>query len=336
MRFVVITGLSGAGKTLALSSFEDAGYYAVDNLPPRLLPALVAYCQQEGRTRGATVIDTRSGPAFAELPAVLQELAKSGLRIEVLFVDAGDETLVLRYKETRRPHPLLTEPTDVAAEGGILEAIQAERAVLNTARDLADRILDTSALTSAQLRDAIHAAYAGAARPGLLVTIVSFGFKYGLPMDADLVFDVRFLANPHYVAALKKLDGRDARVARYVHRDPMTAIFQAKMRDLVDFALPQYQREGKAYLNIAIGCTGGKHRSVVLAEELAAHLRQADYRVAVRHRDVNRDRLSANADADEPQSTLPILSRATSLSRAPLAEATPTISDPTPTPEAST
>lgn len=299
MRFVVITGLSGAGKTLALGSFEDAGYYTVDNLPPRLLPALIAFCREAGRERGAVVIDTRSGPAFAELPVVLQELAKSGLPIEVLFVDAGDETLIQRYKETRRPHPLLTEPSDITEEGGIVEAIQAERALLKTARDLADQLLDTYELTAAQLRDTIHTAYAGESRPGLLVTVMSFGFKYGVPMDADLVFDVRFLTNPHYVAALKRLDGRDARVAQYVHQDPLTPAFQAKMRDLVEFALPQYQREGKAYLNIAIGCTGGKHRSVVLAEDLAADLRQADYRIAVRHRDVERDRPRFVTDSDE-------------------------------------
>ncbi|HZP81885.1 MAG TPA: RNase adapter RapZ [Chthonomonadaceae bacterium] len=292
MRFVVITGLSGAGKTLALNSFEDAGYYAVDNLPPRLLPGLVHFCRTEGREKGAVVMDTRSGPAFAELPAVLQEMEKAGLTAEILFVDASEEALVQRYKETRRPHPLLTAPTDALAEGGILEAIQAERNLLHTVRALADRILDTSALTGAQLREAIHAAYAEESRPGLLVTITSFGFKYGLPIDADLVFDVRFLANPHYVAGLKTLDGRDPRVARYVQQDPLTAPFVEKMQSLVDFTLPQYQREGKAYLNIAIGCTGGKHRSVVLAEALAEPLRQAGYRLVVRHRDVNRDRVT--------------------------------------------
>ncbi len=187
-------------------------------------------------------------------------------------------------------------------EGGIVEAIHAERALLNTVRALADKILDTSALTIMQLREAIYAAFAGASRPGLLVTITSFGFKYGLPIDADLVFDVRFLANPHYVPALKMLDGRDIRVANYVKQDPLTPAFQEKMRDLVAFALPQYQREGKAYLNIAIGCTGGKHRSVTLAEELAAQLRQEGYRVVVRHRD-----LARNLPVEMPESPQAVL-----------------------------
>jgi UPF0042 nucleotide-binding protein len=286
MRFVVITGTSGAGKTVALHSFEDAGYYSVDNLPPRLLPSLAAFCQDEGHVRGAVVVDARSGASFAELPVVVQEMRKAGLVVEILFLDASDSVLVQRFKETRRPHALLRRPSDTAASGGILEAIQAERAVLNSARALADKILDTSALTPGQLRDIIHTDYAGAARPGLLITITSFGFKFGLPVDADLVFDVRFLANPHYVPALQPLDGRDRRVAEYIRADSLTAELQERMYSLVEFSLPQYQREGKAYLNIAIGCTGGKHRSVVLAEDLADRLRTRSYQVVLRHRDL--------------------------------------------------
>jgi UPF0042 nucleotide-binding protein len=296
MRFVVITGPSGAGKTLALHSFEDAGYYAADNLPPRLLPALVAFCRAEGYERGAVVIDTRAGASFAELPAVLQELDKAGFHVETLYLDASDDALVQRFKETRRPHPLMSVPEDGVMEGGIVEAIQAERALLQTARALADSVLDTSAFTPAQLRDALHTAYAQDTRPSLLVTVISFGFKHGLPVDADLVFDVRFLANPHYVPDLQTLDGRDPQVVEYVHNDPLTRPFETHMEELVRFALPQYQREGKAYLNIAIGCTGGKHRSVVLAEDLAAQLRREGYRVVVRHRD-------AGAATSAPEAT---------------------------------
>jgi UPF0042 nucleotide-binding protein len=286
MRFIVITGPSGAGKTLALHSFEDAGYYTVDNLPPRLLPALIEFCGVEGHERGAVVIDIRSGSAFDELPEVLNGLRAAQCDIETLFLDASDDALIHRFKETRRPHPLYTEPMAGIAESGILEAIHAERALLNTIRAQADQIIDTSALSATQLRDLLHTTYAPDSRPGLLVTVISFGFKHGLPVDADLVFDVRFLDNPHYIPELKGLDGRDAPVADYVHGDPLTQPFAAKMIDLIEFALPQYQREGKAYLNIAIGCTGGKHRSVVLSEDLAARLRTDGYRVALRHRDI--------------------------------------------------
>jgi UPF0042 nucleotide-binding protein len=302
MRFVVITWPSGAGKTLALHSFEDAGYYTVDNLPPSLLPALAAFCREEGWDRAAVVIDTRCGPAFAQLPAILGEMSKTDTHIETLFLDAGDDALVKRFKETRRPHPLLRESEDSLLQEGIVEAIHAERALLQPARALVDHIFDTSALNGIQLRDAIHATYAQDTRPGLLVTITSFGFKHGLPIDADLVFDVRFLANPHYVPALTKLDGRDARVARYVHEDPRTGTFQEKMEDLVRFALPQYAQEGKAYLNIAIGCTGGQHRSVVLSENLAATLRQEGYRVALRHRDIREETSASSSDTDFEES----------------------------------
>ena len=290
MRFVVITGPSGAGKTLALHSFEDAGYYTVDNLPPRLLPALIAFCRSEGLERGAVVVDTRSGKAFGELPDVLEAMRGGDSDLEVLYLDASDNALVQRYKETRRPHPLRRVGPAGVPQVGIIDAIQAERVLLEAVRPLADHIFDTSVLNPAQLREVLHATYAQETRPGLLVTVVSFGFKYGLPVDADLVFDVRFLANPHYISELKRLDGRDARVAAYVHTDPLTRPFQAKMEDLVSFALPEYQREGKAYLTIAIGCTGGQHRSVVLAEELTARLRKDGYHVALQHRDADANR----------------------------------------------
>lgn len=286
MRFVVITGPSGAGKTLTLHSLEDAGYYAVDNLPPRLLPALVAFCRTENQARGAAVIDTRAGRSFAELPDIVAQLKASADSVELFYLDASDTVLLQRYKETRRPHPLRHVNSEGTPEGGIMEVIEAERILLEPVRGCADRILDTSSYSAVQLRTAIHDAYARNTRPGLLVTIVSFGFKHGLPVDADLVFDVRFLANPHYVSELRLLDGRDARVAAYVHQDPLTRPFQEKMTDLILFCLPEYVREGKAYLNIALGCTGGQHRSVTLAEELAQTLQEAGYAIALQHRDV--------------------------------------------------
>ncbi|MCW3098408.1 MAG: hypothetical protein JWL77_4026 [Chthonomonadaceae bacterium] len=284
MRFVVITGPSGAGKTLALHSFEDAGYYTADNLPPCLLPELADFCRKTERERCAVVVDARSGTAFDDLSDVMAQMNNDGVCVELLYLDASDGALVHRFKETRRPHPLVNEAT----QGGIVEAIQLERVLLESARPLADRILDTSTMTAWELRDFMHATYSQDTRPGLLVTVTSFGFKHGLPVDADLVFDVRFLANPHYVPELKYLSGKSEAVAAYVHADPLTAPFQSRMNDLVDFALPQYQREGKAYLNISIGCTGGQHRSVVLAEDLAAQLTQAGYRVTIRHRDIEK------------------------------------------------
>ncbi len=305
MKIMVMTGPSGAGKTHALHSFEDATYYTVDNLPPRLLAPLAEFCLSEGFDRAAVVIDTRCGPTLSELPAAILALRKAGHQVETLFLDSSDDALVQRFKETRRPHPLFQLPTDGIINGGILEAIQAERKQLKPLRALADRILDTSSVTPTQLRDLLHAAFAPDSRPGLLVTITSFGFKYGLPIDADLVFDVRFLVNPHYVPALRRLDGRDAPVAEYVYNDPLTIPFQDKMEDLVVFALPQYQKEGKAYLNIAIGCTGGRHRSVALSEDLAARLRRKGYHVALRHRDVGRDRQPQDLDTSIPSDDAP-------------------------------
>lgn len=311
MRIVVVTGPSGAGKTFALHSFEDAGFYTIDNLPPRLLPAFVEFCENSGpaadtdsRYEGAAVvIDIRSGADFAALPDLLQQLEAEQVLIEILFLDASDATLVQRFKETRRPHPLLRAPQGCEAQGGILEAIQRERTLLETARTLADSLVDTSAMSPTQLRAILHATYAPGKRPGLLITVISFGFKHGLPIDADLVFDVRFLRNPHYVPDLKPLTGRDAAVAQYVHEDPLTNPFEEKMADLVRFTLPQYAREGKAYLNIAIGCTGGRHRSVVLAEDLMFQLRQEGFHVAVRHRDVNITPSSERASYALPSTT---------------------------------
>lgn len=298
MRFVVLTGPSGAGKTLALHSLEDAGYYAVDNLPPRLLPALVTFCQSEGYERAAAVIDTRSGSAFDELPGVLAMMKSAGQVVEMLFLDAGDDVLIHRYKETRRPHPLIANSVEPSQESGIVEAVDSERELLQAARALADSVLDTSEMSSAQLRDCMHSAYAQDSRPGLRVTITSFGFKYGLPIDADLVFDVRFLRNPHYVPELKRMDGRSEEVAAYIHADPLAEPFLDRMCSLIDFALPEYEREGKAYLTIAIGCTGGKHRSVTLAEDLARRLEQSNHFVAVRHRDAGRSREADIADLE--------------------------------------
>ncbi len=286
MRLVVITGPSGAGKTAALHSLEDAGYYSMDNLPCVLLPEFASFCEKSDIVLAALVVDTRSGESFRQLSDIVAEMKSAGTPVEILYLDASDNALLQRYKETRRPHPLRKSQADGETEGGIMQVIKAERGLLDAARALADNIVDTSSFSASTLRETIQAKYAGNSRPALLLTVISFGFKYGLPVDADLVFDVRFLANPHYIAELRELDGRNSLVANYVNADPNAAPFKQKMLDLILFCLPQYMREGKAYLNIAIGCTGGQHRSVTISEELTATLKKEGYSVSLQHRDV--------------------------------------------------
>ncbi len=287
MRLVIVTGPSGTGKTLALHSFEDASYFTVDNLPPRMLPQLFQNVADFDRI--AVVVDTRSGSAFAHFEEVIHQLRAENTEVEILFLDASDETLVRRFKETRRPHPLFVPTSDDRTEDGIIEAIHAERALLETARALADCTIDTSALSASQLRETIHSSYAQDTRPGMMTIVTSFGFKHGLPVDADLVFDVRFLNNPYYRPELRKRTGRDPEVAAYIHRDPRTQPFLDRLKELVMFTLPEYRREGKAYVNIAIGCTGGKHRSVALTEELATFIRDSGYHAVIRHRDIHHE-----------------------------------------------
>ena len=295
MRFVIITGPSGAGKTLALHSFEDATYFTVDNLPPRMLPILPQYVGEFERI--AAVVDTRSGRGFEEFPQVVQEMRTAGTHVEILFLDSSDETLLRRFKETRRPHPLFVLPESGRTEEGIVEAIHSERMLLEAIRGLSDRVIDTSAMTSAQLRDLLHSSYAQDTRPGMVVMVTSFGFKHGIPTDADLVFDVRFLANPHYRPDMRKRTGRDAEVSAFIHADPRTSHFQNRMNDLILYTLPEYLREGKAYVNIAIGCTGGRHRSVALAEELAHTLNAQGYNALLRHRDIHHDGRAVETEA---------------------------------------
>lgn len=286
MRFVVITGLSGAGKTLALHSLEDAGCFTVDNLPPTLLPELFDFCERAGLIRCAVVCDTRCGDDLKYLPSTIHQMKSEGKCVEILFLNASEECLVQRYNETRRPHPLHRGAYDELVQSSILDAIRKERELLLDARAIADGILDTSSIAPLAFRDVLGEMYSLETRPVLLISVISFGFKYGIPMEADLVFDVRFLTNPYYVPELKGKDGRDPEVLAYVQADPRTKDLQQKIEDLIIFALPQYREEGKAYLNIAIGCTGGKHRSVALAEQIAKSIEKEGYRVHVRHRDL--------------------------------------------------
>jgi len=285
MQLVIVTGMSGAGKNLAIRAFEDLGYFCVDNIPPNLLPNLRQVCEECGGGNGgiAAVVDVRSGDAFSGIVSALPELSKGYDRVRILFLDASDEVLIQRFKETRRRHPLFDKC------GGILDSIATERRMLVDLKEVADKILDTSDLEPNLMKSEIVNYFsADGANAGLIITVTSFGFKFGIPLDADLVFDVRFLINPHYVQELRQYDGRDQPVREYVMGDQPSMEFVKKLHDLIEFSLPHYEQEGKAYLNVAIGCTGGRHRSVVLANELGDFLSNKGYRTIVEHRDVTK------------------------------------------------
>lgn len=285
MQLVIVTGMSGAGKNLAIRAFEDLGYFCVDNIPPNLLPNLRHECAEcgGGNPGIAAVVDVRSGAAFPGLVEELPELAKGYDGVKILFLDATDEVLIQRFKETRRRHPLFDQC------GGILDSIATERRMLVDLKEVADKILDTSTLEPNLMKSEIVNYFGTAAvNAGLIITITSFGFKFGIPLDADLVFDVRFLINPHYVQELRPFDGRDQPVREYVMGDDRSLDFVKKLEELIEFSLPHYEQEGKAYLNIAIGCTGGRHRSVVLANQLGEFLSAKGYRTIVEHRDVTK------------------------------------------------
>jgi UPF0042 nucleotide-binding protein len=282
---VVITGFSGAGKSTAMNVFEDAGYFCVDNLPPEMIRSLVELFVHKGSKveRAAVVSDVRGGVYFEALRAVVDDLDALGLRHQVLFLEAAEQTLVTRYKETRRRHPL-------APEGSIAAGVAQERALLEPLRGRADLVIDTTGMSAATLREKIAAELLPREAVGRLsVTFMSFGFKHGPPREEDLAFDVRFLANPHYEPELRELTGLDAAVVEYIARDGRLEQLYERLHALLDFLLPQYVAEGKAHMVIAIGCTGGRHRSVAIAEHLAARYRDnGDLDVAVAHRDIDR------------------------------------------------
>jgi len=284
VQFVLVTGLSGAGKSLAIHVLEDLGFFCVDNLPPALLPRFAELLlHAQGKfPQVAVVVDVRSGEFFHALTDALQHLAGLGLQPRILFLDASDEVLVRRFKETRRKHPL-------AAEGSVLQGIREERRRLKPLRERAHRILDTSDMTPAQLRAELRTAFGARTGLGLSVTVMSFGYKHGLPLDADLVFDTRFLPNPHYVEPLRSRTGLHPEVRSYVLNSPQGQAFWHRMLDLVLFLLQEFQRQGKTDVTVAVGCTGGRHRSVAVAEELARVLREQGYEVQARHRDLERE-----------------------------------------------
>ena len=282
---VVITGFSGAGKSTAMNVFEDAGYFCVDNLPPEMIRSLVELFVHKGSKveRAAVVSDVRGGVYFEALRAVVDDLDALGLSHHVLFLEADEQTLVTRYKETRRRHPL-------APEGSVAAGVASERALLEPLRGRADLVIDTTAMSAATLREKIAEALLPRQTVGRLsVTFMSFGFKHGPPREEDLAFDVRFLANPHYEPELQALTGLDDAVVDYIAADGRLDELYERLEALLDFLLPQYVAEGKAHLVIAIGCTGGRHRSVAIAEHLAERYRDdEDLDVAVAHRDLEK------------------------------------------------
>jgi UPF0042 nucleotide-binding protein len=281
---VIVTGLSGAGKSQALKTLEDLGYFCVDNLPPALIPTFIQLCSQvrEPISRIAMGVDVRGREFFDDLSTALSTIDEAGTRPMILFLEADDDILVRRYKETRRRHPL-------SPQGSTLEGIREERAMLSDLKSMASIIIDTSNLSTSELRRQLVDVFSRNVKlEKLLVTIVTFGFKHGLPMDADLVFDVRFLPNPYYLGDLKPLSGLDSRVTQFLFKSALTKSFFSRMSRFVDFLLPHYVEEGKSHLTIAIGCTGGRHRSVAVGESLRTHLEAKEYAVVVEHRDIER------------------------------------------------
>ncbi len=279
---LVVTGMSGAGRSTAAKVLEDLGYLVIDNLPPDLIPAVLSLHEvTEQRRRLAMVIDARAGAPTGAVRRALDELDRAGVESLVLFLDADDAVIIRRYEENRRPHPL--------QEGRLSEAISRERAMLAELRELTDVVIDTTELNVHQLRDRISELFAEGRRDRpMRVSVMSFGFKHGTPRDVDLLFDVRFLPNPHWVPELRPLPGTAEPVARYVLRHPDAEAFLERVDDLLEFLIPRYQAEGKSYLSIAVGCTGGHHRSVALAEAIGRRLAGREIDVTVRHRDVER------------------------------------------------
>jgi UPF0042 nucleotide-binding protein len=283
IEFLIVTGMSGAGKSQATHALEDLGFFCVDNLPPALVTKFAEIVREsQGRVRRvALVMDVRGGEFFNSLDQAIAALAGMGIRAQILFLDASDEVLVRRFEETRRKHPL---------GGSILDGIRSERRRLEPLKERAHKVIDTSALTARELREELAEAFVRTSADRVLtVGVTSFGYKYGVPIDADLVFDVRFLPNPHYVETLRALPGSSPEVREYVLRSEDTREFQRRLHDMLGYLLPRYTAEGKSHLTIAIGCTGGKHRSVVVGEDLARFIRSLGYTVRLKHRDVRKE-----------------------------------------------
>ena len=284
MDFLIITGMSGAGKTTAIRALEDIGFYCVDNMPPALLSSFAGVLTSSGGKidRIALVMDLRSGDMFGQLFESLDELSSKNITHNILFLDSSDTVLVNRYKQNRRNHPL-------SSGGDLLESIRKEREILADVKNKAKYVIDTSLLSAADFKNKILSIYSDKSlHKGIVIEVISFGFKHGLPIDVDLVFDVRFLPNPFYIDSMRDKTGLDTDVSEYVHSFPQTKEFIIKLNDMLTFLLDYYVEEGKTQLVIAIGCTGGKHRSVAIAEDVSTLLKEKNYRVITRHRDCNK------------------------------------------------
>ena len=282
MRFIIVTGLSGAGKTMAIRYLEDLGFFCIDNLPPKLITKFAELCYQSGGKvdKVAIVVDIRGGGFFDDLFECLYLMKDSGYSYEILYLDATDDVLIKRYKESRRMHPLVKE-------GRVIQGIHMERERLKSLKEKANYIIDTSDLHPTQLRELLIELFVDdRSTERLIISVISFGFKYGILLDADLVFDVRFLPNPFYVESLKEHSGKDEDVKNYIFAFPETNQFLAKLTDMLEFLIPFYIREGKYQLVIGIGCTGGRHRSVAIADSLYGALKSKGHRVTVEHRDL--------------------------------------------------
>ncbi|NJD04371.1 MAG: RNase adapter RapZ [Ruminiclostridium sp.] len=290
MRFIIITGISGAGKSMVAKYLEDDGFFCIDNLPPLLMPKISEIFRQSyGKMdKIAFVIDIRGGELLNDFFPGLEELRQAGHTYEILFMEASDRVVIKRYKETRRAHPL-------AQEGRLLKGIIEERRVLQKIKEKADYVIDTSNLTPRQLKEEIvNIIGENKNYTGLIINLISFGFKYSIPIECDLVFDVRFIPNPFYIESMKRLTGKNDTVRNYVLEKKETQDFLVKLADMLDFLIPNYIKEGKSQLVIGIGCTGGRHRSVAIADSIYKILQEKQHRVVVEHRDVEKDGRSSN------------------------------------------
>ncbi|HRR75300.1 MAG: RNase adapter RapZ [Ruminococcus sp.] len=288
MQLLIVTGMSGAGKSSVMDVMEDIGYYCIDNIPPKLISKFVDLCRQSESeiSKVAVAVDIRTGDMFAEIFRSWQDLKNTAdVDVKVLFIDAAHEVLVKRYKETRRKHPLQEK-----FSGNILEAIEYEASQLSQLREIADYFIETTSLTAAQLKEQVKAIFLEKSSDSLLIKVMSFGFKYGVATDSDLVFDVRCLPNPYYIDELRNHTGCDDCVRDYVMSFEQSKELFSKFCDLIDYLIPLYVHEGKSQLVIAFGCTGGKHRSITFAELMARHLSEKDYRVQKYHRDITKDK----------------------------------------------
>ncbi len=285
LELIIITGLSGAGKSEAIKCFEDIGYFCIDNLPQSLIMKMAELCLLPGSriNKVALGIDVRGRESFDTLFGVLKELRAEGVDYQILFLEASDEELIKRFKETRRRHPL-------SLGGQIIDGIQKERATLEGLRGQADMVIDTTNIEAYELRDKIRSSFLGKEKKkSILITVISFGYKYGIPLDTDLVFDVRFLPNPHYIDELRSHTGKEKVVKDFILKRKETKVFMKKFFSLLAFLIPHYVTEGKTHLVIALGCTGGTHRSVTLTEETKKFLEEKDFSVTLKHRDIGRD-----------------------------------------------